>query len=189
MVGVNGLDVTSLRPFDLVIPFTIKKGEITGEWEQEGGWEPQRWLEGTRMCQQAALTLSRCPAGEVRMPSGKVAQPAITDNKDGTVTVRYAPSEAGLHEMDIRYDNMHIPGALPQHATTASQWPGAAGGLGGQRKVPIPHGPSSCLRKPPAVLRGLRQLWPRHRLRARPHPRSSEQACCLHSQHQGRRRG
>lgn len=31
MVGVNGLDVTSLRPFDLVIPFTIKKGEITGE--------------------------------------------------------------------------------------------------------------------------------------------------------------
>lgn len=25
------------------------------------------------------------------MPSGKVAQPAITDNKDGTVTVRYAP--------------------------------------------------------------------------------------------------
>lgn len=28
MVGVNGLDVTSLRPFDLVIPFTIKKGEI-----------------------------------------------------------------------------------------------------------------------------------------------------------------
>ncbi|KAF6090406.1 filamin A [Phyllostomus discolor] len=78
MVGVNGLDVSSLRPFDLVIPFTIKKGEITGE---------------------------------VRMPSGKVAQPAITDNKDGTVTVRYAPSEAGLHEMDIRYDNMHIPGS------------------------------------------------------------------------------
>lgn len=31
VVGVNGLDVTSLRPFDLVIPFTIKKGEITGE--------------------------------------------------------------------------------------------------------------------------------------------------------------
>lgn len=48
--------------------------------------------------------------GEVRMPSGKVAKPDITDNKDGTVTVRYAPTEAGLHEMDIRYDNMHIPG-------------------------------------------------------------------------------
>ncbi|XP_020831278.1 filamin-A isoform X1 [Phascolarctos cinereus] len=78
LVGVNGLDVTGLRPFDLVIPFTIKKGEITGE---------------------------------VRMPSGQVAKPSITDNKDGTVTVRYAPTEAGLHEMDIRYDSMHIPGS------------------------------------------------------------------------------
>uniref|UniRef100_A0A8C8S3S3 Filamin A n=1 Tax=Pelusios castaneus TaxID=367368 RepID=A0A8C8S3S3_9SAUR len=77
-LGVNGLDVAGLRPFDLVIPFTIKKGEITGE---------------------------------VRMPSGKVAKPDITDNKDGTVTVRYAPTEAGLHEMDIRYDTMHIPGS------------------------------------------------------------------------------
>lgn len=46
------------------------------------------------------------------MPSGKVAKPDITDNKDGTVTVRYAPTEAGLHEMDIRYDNMHIPGNI-----------------------------------------------------------------------------
>uniref|UniRef100_A0A8C6YY22 Uncharacterized protein n=1 Tax=Nothoprocta perdicaria TaxID=30464 RepID=A0A8C6YY22_NOTPE len=45
------------------------------------------------------------------MPSGKVAKPDITDNKDGTVTVRFAPSEAGLHEMDIRYDSMHIPGS------------------------------------------------------------------------------
>lgn len=41
LMGVNGLDVTSLRPFDLVIPFTIKKGEITGEWEQEGACESQ----------------------------------------------------------------------------------------------------------------------------------------------------
>ncbi|XP_075434429.1 filamin-A isoform X5 [Ascaphus truei] len=78
LIGVNGLDMAGLRPFDLVIPFTIKKGEITGE---------------------------------VRMPSGKVAKPDITDNKDGTVTVRYAPTEAGLHEMDIKYDSMHIPGS------------------------------------------------------------------------------
>lgn len=42
LMGVNGLDVTSLRPFDLVIPFTIKKGEITGEWGQERAREPQR---------------------------------------------------------------------------------------------------------------------------------------------------
>lgn len=29
-MGMNGLDVAGLRPFDLVIPFTIQKGEITG---------------------------------------------------------------------------------------------------------------------------------------------------------------
>ncbi|XP_034027950.1 filamin-A isoform X4 [Thalassophryne amazonica] len=78
VMGMNGLDVAGLRPFDLVIPFTIQKGEITGE---------------------------------VRMPSGNVAKPDITDNKDGTVTVKYAPTEAGLHEMDIKYDGIHIPGS------------------------------------------------------------------------------
>ncbi|XP_062316362.1 filamin-A isoform X1 [Osmerus eperlanus] len=77
-MGMNGLDVAGLRPFDLVIPFTIQKGEITGD---------------------------------VRMPSGKVAKPDITDNKDGTVTVKYAPTEPGLHEMDIKYDSIHIPGS------------------------------------------------------------------------------
>ncbi|XP_078533924.1 filamin-C isoform X1 [Lissotriton helveticus] len=67
-----------LRPFNLVIPFTMQKGEITGQ---------------------------------VRMPSGKLARPNITDNKDGTVTVKFAPVEKGLHEMDIKYDGNHIPGS------------------------------------------------------------------------------
>uniref|UniRef100_A0A7N8XHM8 Filamin B n=1 Tax=Mastacembelus armatus TaxID=205130 RepID=A0A7N8XHM8_9TELE len=64
------------RPFDMVIPFSFKKGEITGE---------------------------------VLMPSGKSAQPLITDNLDGTVTVQYSPTEAGLHEMHIKYNGTHIP--------------------------------------------------------------------------------
>ncbi|KAM3832299.1 LOW QUALITY PROTEIN: filamin-C [Vipera latastei] len=67
-----------LRPFNLVIPFAVQKGEITGE---------------------------------VRMPSGKTARPHIADNKDGTMTVKYAPTEKGLHEMDIKYDGNHIPGS------------------------------------------------------------------------------
>lgn len=49
-------------------------------------------------------------AGEVRMPSGKTARPFIRDNKDGTVTVQFQPTEKGLHEMDIKYDGNHIPG-------------------------------------------------------------------------------
>uniref|UniRef100_A0A3Q3BKT5 Filamin C, gamma b (actin binding protein 280) n=1 Tax=Kryptolebias marmoratus TaxID=37003 RepID=A0A3Q3BKT5_KRYMA len=67
-----------LRPFSLVIPFTVQKGEVSGE---------------------------------VRMPSGRTAHPHITDNKDGTVTVKYSPTERGLHEMDIKYDGSHIPGS------------------------------------------------------------------------------
>lgn len=48
--------------------------------------------------------------GEVRMPSGKNVRPHITDNKDGTITIKYQPTERGLHEMDIKYDGNHIPG-------------------------------------------------------------------------------
>lgn len=44
------------------------------------------------------------------MPSGNTAQPEIMDNKGGTVTVKYAPTEAGLHEMHIKYNGTHIPG-------------------------------------------------------------------------------
>ncbi|XP_036419656.1 filamin-C isoform X7 [Colossoma macropomum] len=77
VTAINGME-PMLRPFNLVIPFTVQKGEITGE---------------------------------VRMPSGKTARPHITDNKDGTVTVKYAPTEKGLHEMDIKYDGNHIPGS------------------------------------------------------------------------------
>ncbi|XP_028841248.1 filamin-C-like isoform X1 [Denticeps clupeoides] len=72
--GLEGM----FRPLNLVIPFTVQQGEVTGE---------------------------------VRMPSGKVARPQIRDNKDGTVTVRYAPTEKGLHEMDIKYEGNHIPGS------------------------------------------------------------------------------
>ncbi|XP_069025647.1 filamin-B isoform X3 [Embiotoca jacksoni] len=72
-VSVNG---SGFRPFDMVIPFSFRKGEVTGE---------------------------------VLMPSGKSAQPLISDNLDGTVTVQYSPTEAGLHEMHIKYNGTHIP--------------------------------------------------------------------------------
>lgn len=52
------------------------------------------------------------------MPSGRTASPLITDNKDGTVTVKYSPTERGLHEMDIKYDGNHIPGNSGQRSQT-----------------------------------------------------------------------
>ncbi|XP_063072251.1 filamin-B isoform X2 [Engraulis encrasicolus] len=73
--SMNGTG-TGFRAFDMVIPFTLTKGEVTGE---------------------------------VHMPSSKTAQPEIIDNKDGTVTVKFSPTEAGLHEMHIKYNGTHIP--------------------------------------------------------------------------------
>ncbi|NWT75223.1 FLNC protein, partial [Prunella himalayana] len=94
----------NLRPFNLVIPFTVQKGEITGTAQGYGDRDhPFR--------QPLGAPTDKISPGEVRMPSGKTARPNITDNKDGTVTVHYAPSEKGLHEMDIRYDGNHIPGS------------------------------------------------------------------------------
>uniref|UniRef100_A0A8B9LTD5 Filamin C, gamma a (actin binding protein 280) n=1 Tax=Astyanax mexicanus TaxID=7994 RepID=A0A8B9LTD5_ASTMX len=76
------------RPINLLIPFTVQQGALTGE---------------------------------VRMPSGKTARPLIRDNKDGTVTVKYAPTERGLHEMDIKYDGNHIPGSPLQFFVDAAE--------------------------------------------------------------------
>lgn len=120
-MGINGVDVAGLRPFDLVIPFTIQKGEITGSRGSK------RWLPAVCLSPAGRLTLCSCHReGEVRMPSGKVAKPDITDNKDGTVTVKYAPTEAGLHEMDIKYDGLHIPGTtalqLPEDGSPTRHW-------------------------------------------------------------------
>ncbi|XP_062843022.1 filamin-B isoform X2 [Trichomycterus rosablanca] len=75
-VPVSSMNGSSFRPFDMVIPFSFSKGEITGK---------------------------------VHMPSGKTDEPEIIDNKDGTVTVKYAPTETGLHEMHIKYNGAHIP--------------------------------------------------------------------------------
>ena len=44
------------------------------------------------------------------MPSGKTAYPKIEDNRDGTVTVRYQPTETGLHELHVKYNNESIEG-------------------------------------------------------------------------------
>ncbi len=47
-------------------------------------------------------------------PSGKTHYPKIEDNKDGTVTIRYQPTESGLHELDVRYNKEPIQGTTPE---------------------------------------------------------------------------
>ncbi|XP_078677428.1 filamin-C-like isoform X19 [Branchiostoma floridae x Branchiostoma belcheri] len=48
---------------------------------------------------------------EVKQPSGRVAQPKFIDNRDGSLTIKYTPTEAGLHELCIKYNGEHIPGS------------------------------------------------------------------------------
>ncbi|XP_078797755.1 filamin-C isoform X9 [Oryzias latipes] len=73
---------------------------------------PQTFTVDSSKAGVAPLEVQLCgPTGQVKMPSGQTAQPDITDNRDGTVLVKYTPTERGLHEMDIKYDGSHIPGS------------------------------------------------------------------------------
>ncbi|XP_069142482.1 filamin-A-like isoform X9 [Argopecten irradians] len=47
----------------------------------------------------------------VIMPSGEKAYPKIEDNKDGTVTVKYQPTDTGLHELHVNYNSVPIDGS------------------------------------------------------------------------------
>ncbi|XP_046746702.1 filamin-A isoform X4 [Diprion similis] len=48
---------------------------------------------------------------EVKMPSGNVDKPEVEDNRDGTVSVKYAPREEGLHEVYIKFNGEHVQGS------------------------------------------------------------------------------
>jgi filamin len=47
----------------------------------------------------------------VKMPSGKVSNPNVEQNPDGTVSIKYQPSEIGLHELDVYYNGQPIQGS------------------------------------------------------------------------------
>ena len=47
---------------------------------------------------------------EIKMPSGATDKPVISDNRDGTVSLKYDPKEEGLHELQIKYNGEHVQG-------------------------------------------------------------------------------
>lgn len=47
----------------------------------------------------------------IRTPNGKVQTPIIDDNQDGTVSIKYQPTEIGLHELDVFYAGQPIAGS------------------------------------------------------------------------------
>ena len=50
-------------------------------------------------------------SARVKMPSGKVANPSVEQNPDGTVSIKYQPSEVGLHELGVFYNGQPIQGS------------------------------------------------------------------------------
>lgn len=44
-------------------------------------------------------------------PSGMRHYPKIEDNRNGTVKIRYQPSEIGLHTMDVLYNKVPVQGS------------------------------------------------------------------------------
>lgn len=47
----------------------------------------------------------------IRTPTGRIHTPIIEDNQDGTVSIKYQPSEVGLHELDVFYQGQPIAGS------------------------------------------------------------------------------
>lgn len=47
----------------------------------------------------------------VNCPSGRKDRPRLIDNRDGTITVQYQPSESGLHELEVSYNEQPISGS------------------------------------------------------------------------------
>lgn len=45
------------------------------------------------------------------MPSGNMDKPIITDNRDGTVSIRYDPKEEGQHELGVKFNGEHVQGS------------------------------------------------------------------------------
>lgn len=128
------------------------------------------------------------------MPSGKTARPHITDNKDGTITIKYQPTERGLHEMDIKYDGNHIPGwgnespanrlgnAVLQTSFCRFDSRPIQTGFHFPNVNTIPLFARD--RKPSAVLRGRREQRSGVGLRSRPELRHGQQSRHLHCGHQ-----
>lgn len=48
--------------------------------------------------------------GEVITPSRKTAQPDVIDNKDGSIIIKFDPSEEGLHQLLIKSTENDLPG-------------------------------------------------------------------------------
>ena len=55
------------------------------------------------------------------MPSGETFQPKVINNRDGTITVRYSPSEAGVHLLTVMYNGSSLDGSPLEFSVVPSR--------------------------------------------------------------------
>ena len=80
----------------------------------------QRYTEERRSSTQYhEVSLNRIPLpsgggkidANIRRPSGAIDTPLIEDNNNGTISVKYQPTEEGLHYLDVKYNGDQVQGS------------------------------------------------------------------------------
>jgi len=80
----------------------------------------QKFTESRRTSTQfSEVNLNRIPLpstggsieAAIRTPSGRVDVPGIQDDNNGTVAVKYQPTEEGIHYLDVKYNGDQVQGS------------------------------------------------------------------------------
>merc|ERR1712013_404097 len=80
----------------------------------------QRLTESRRTSTQFhEVNLNRIPLpstggsieASIRTPSGKVDKPTVQDDNNGSVAVKYQPTEEGIHYLDVKYNRDQVQGS------------------------------------------------------------------------------
>ncbi|KAG7270234.1 hypothetical protein CRUP_013951 [Coryphaenoides rupestris] len=147
------------RPFDMIIPFSLSKGDITGEVMMPSGRRAEPLirdnLDGTFYVNQASTpSVTAFGPGLVYGTANKVAAFTIctqdaaeggldlaiegpskadiscVDNQDGTCSVTYLPTLPGDYSVLVRYNHLHIAGSPFTARITGERGLWAGGGRG-----------------------------------------------------------
>ena len=108
----------------------------------------QKFTETRRTSKQLQeVSLNRIPIpstggsidAAIRTPSGKVDIPNVQDDGNGTLAIKYQPSEEGMHYLDVRYNNDHVQGSpfkfhvtRPNNGKASAYGPGLTHGVCGE---------------------------------------------------------
>ena len=108
----------------------------------------QKFTETRRTSKQfQEVSLNRIPLpstggdidASIRAPSGRVDIPSVQDDGNGTVAIKYQPSEEGMHYLDVRYNQDHVQGSpfkfhvtRPNSGKASAYGPGLTHGVCGE---------------------------------------------------------